>query len=98
MSITHRSELVSEREQTAELQDKLSSSFQEKLTAERKIEALELEKRSLNDYLKRYQEQNSVKEELFSCQNPEQPHNLIISSEEDTNHYYNQVNGTTPHL
>ncbi|XP_056897936.1 trichohyalin isoform X3 [Takifugu flavidus] len=85
-----RSELVSEREQTAELQAKLSSCLQEKLTAERKIEALELEKRSFNEYQKQYQEQNSVKDEIFSCQKPEQPHKLSIISE-DTSHYCDQV-------
>lgn len=97
MCLSHRSELVSEREQTAELQAKLSSCLQEKLTAERKIEALELEKRSFNEYLKQYQEQNAVKDEIISCQKPEQPHKLSSISE-DTSHYCDQVNGTTPQL
>lgn len=97
MCLCHRSELVSEREQTAQLQAKLSSCLQEKLRAERKIEALELEKRSLDDQ-KQYQEQNSVKEGLFSCQKPEQPHKSGVSSEEDASHYCNQVNGATPQL
>ncbi|CAF96642.1 unnamed protein product [Tetraodon nigroviridis] len=85
-----RSELLSERERTAALQAKLSSCVQEKLTAERQLEALELEEHSLSDHLKRYQEQNSVKEDLFSCQQPEQPHLLSNSPEGILNLYNNQ--------
>lgn len=96
--LSHRSELVSERERTAELQDKLSSCVQEKLTAERKIEALEVEKQTLNEHLKRYQEQKSVKDDLFSCQEPAQPHMFSIGSGEDMSLYSGQVNETTRHL
>lgn len=100
VSVSPRSELLSERERTAALQAKLSSCVQEKLAAERKLEALELEKQSLmlSDHLTRYQEQNSVKEGLFSCQQPEQPHRFSSCSEENLNLYNNQVKGTTWHF
>lgn len=98
VSVSRRSELVSERERTAALQATLSLRVQEKLTAERKLEALELEKQSVSDHLKRYQEQNSVKEDLFSRQKPEQPPPLSSSPEGNTNLYNNQVKGTTCHL
>lgn len=96
--MSHRSELVSERERTAALQATLSSCVKEKLTAERKLEALELEKKSVSDHMKRYHEQNSVKEELFSCQKPEQAHLLSSSPAGNMNLYNNQVKGTTCHL
>lgn len=98
MPVSYRAELVSERERTAALQATLSSCVQEKLTAERKLEALQLEKQSVSDHMKRYQEKNSVKEDLFSCQNPEQPHLLSNGPEAKMNLYNNQVKGTTRHL
>lgn len=96
--VSHRSELACERERTAVLQATLSLCVQEKLTAERKLEALELEKQSVSKNMKRYQEQNSVKEDLFSCQKPEQPHMLDNSPEANVNLYNNQVKGTTFHF
>lgn len=67
-----RDEMVSERLQTAELQDKLSSSVQEKLTAEGERERLELEIQRLKVQLKWQQEQlSSTKEALISSQKPE---------------------------
>lgn len=98
MSVSHRAELVLERERTAALQATLSSCVQEKLTAERKLDALELEKQSVSDHMKRYQEQISVKEDLFSCHKPEQPRLLSNSPEANMNLYNNQVKGTTCHL
>ncbi|TNN87744.1 Coiled-coil domain-containing protein 30 [Liparis tanakae] len=69
-----REEMVCERLQTAELQAKLSSSVQEKLTAEGQRERLELEMQRLKEQLKWHQEQLSVtKETLPSCQTPEHP-------------------------
>ncbi|XP_070823887.1 coiled-coil domain-containing protein 30 isoform X7 [Chaetodon trifascialis] len=69
---TLRSEMVSERLQTAELRAKLSSSVQEKLTAERERERLELELQRLKEQLKWHQEQlSSTKEALVSSQTPE---------------------------
>ncbi|XP_076597964.1 uncharacterized protein ccdc30 isoform X5 [Chaetodon auriga] len=67
-----RSEMVSERLQTAELRAKLSSSIQEKLTAEGERERLELEIQRLKEQLKWHQEQlSSTKEALVSSQTPE---------------------------
>ncbi|KAK9515500.1 hypothetical protein VZT92_026142 [Zoarces viviparus] len=68
-----RDEMVSERLQTAELQAKLSSSVQEKLTAEGQRERLELEMQHLTEQLKWHQEQlSSTKEALTVSQKPEQ--------------------------
>ncbi|XP_031700879.1 coiled-coil domain-containing protein 30 isoform X3 [Anarrhichthys ocellatus] len=68
-----RDEMVSERLQTAELQAKLSSSVQEKLTAEGQRERLELEMQRLTEQLEWHQEQlSSTKEALTSSQKPEQ--------------------------
>lgn len=73
MYIFPRSDMVSEREQTAELQAKLSCSVQEKLTAERERGRLELEIQRLKEQLKWHQEQlSSTKEALISSQTPEQ--------------------------
>ncbi|XP_044068864.1 trichohyalin isoform X2 [Siniperca chuatsi] len=67
-----RDEMVSERLQTAGLQAKLSSSVQEKLTAEGERERLELEIQRLKAQLKWHQEQlSSTKEALISSQKPE---------------------------
>lgn len=64
--------MVSERQQTAELQAKLSSSVQEKLTADGERERLELEIQRLKEQLKWHQEQlASTKEALISSQKPE---------------------------
>ncbi|XP_041800853.1 coiled-coil domain-containing protein 30 isoform X3 [Chelmon rostratus] len=69
---TLRSEMVSERLQTAELRAKLSSSVQEKLTAEGERERLELEIQRFKEQLKWHQEQlSSTKEALNSSQTPE---------------------------
>lgn len=72
MCIIHRSELVSERQQSTELQVKLHSCFQENLMAEGKIKGLELEMQSLEEQLKWHQEQLSAKETFSSCQVPEE--------------------------
>lgn len=93
--VSHRSELACERERTAALQATLSSCVQEKLTAERN---LELEKQSVSKNMKRYQDQNPVREDLFSCQKPEQPNMLGNSPEANLNLYNNQVKGTTFHF
>ncbi|XP_068589220.1 coiled-coil domain-containing protein 30 isoform X2 [Cebidichthys violaceus] len=75
-----RDEMVSERLQTAKLQTKLSSSVQEKLTAEGQRERLELEMQRLKEQLKWHQEQlSSTKEALTSSQKPEQ-HTAHIES------------------
>ncbi|XP_068454029.1 coiled-coil domain-containing protein 30 isoform X2 [Clinocottus analis] len=75
-----RDEMVSERLQTAELQGKLSSSVQEKLTAEGQRERLELEIQCLKEQLKWHQEQlSSTKEALTINQKPEQ-HTAHIKS------------------
>ncbi|XP_049921851.1 coiled-coil domain-containing protein 30 isoform X2 [Epinephelus moara] len=67
-----REEMVSERQQTAELQAKLSASVQEKLTAEGERERLQLEIQRLKEQLKWHQEQiSSTKEALSSSQKPE---------------------------
>ncbi|KAL7397997.1 hypothetical protein ABVT39_002861 [Epinephelus coioides] len=67
-----REEMVSERQQTAELQAKLSASVQEKLTAEGERERLQLEIQRLKEQLKWHQEQIlSTKEALSSSQKPE---------------------------
>nr|XP_033486066.1 coiled-coil domain-containing protein 30 isoform X1 [Epinephelus lanceolatus] len=67
-----REEMVSERQQTAELQAKLSASVQEKLTAEGGRERLQLEIQRLKEQLKWHQEQiSSTKEALSSSQKPE---------------------------
>lgn len=67
-----RDEMVSERLQTAELQAKLSSSVQEKLTTQGERERLELEIQRLKVQLKWHQEQlSSTKEALISSQKPE---------------------------
>ncbi|KAM9350338.1 uncharacterized protein ccdc30 [Symphorus nematophorus] len=67
-----REELVSERLQTAELQAKLSSSVQEKLSAEGEKERLELEIQRLKEQLKWHQEQlSSTKEALINSQKPD---------------------------
>lgn len=97
MSVSHRSELVSERERTAALQATLSSCVQEKRTAERKLEALELEMQSGSDHMKQYQEQKSVREDLFICL-PEQPHMLNNNPEGNMTLSNNQVKGTAHHL
>ncbi|KAM3618705.1 uncharacterized protein V6R79_023827 [Siganus canaliculatus] len=71
---TLRSDLVSERQQTAELGAKLSSSVQDKLAAERERERLELETQSLKEQIKWHQEQLfSSKEALSRSQTPEPP-------------------------
>lgn len=98
MSVSHRSELVSERERTAALQATLSLCVQEKRTAERKLEALELEMQSGSNHMKQYQEQKSVREDLFICQKPEQPHMLNNTPEGNMSLYNNQVKGTAHHL
>ncbi|XP_034393669.1 coiled-coil domain-containing protein 30 isoform X2 [Cyclopterus lumpus] len=68
-----RDEVVSERLQTADLQAKLSSSVQEKLTAEGQRERLELEMQRLKEQLKWHQEQLSLtKEAVTSSQTPDQ--------------------------
>lgn len=65
--------MVSERERAAELRAKLGSSVQEKLTAERERERLELETQRLREQLKWHQEQLSATEEaLIGHQTPEQ--------------------------
>lgn len=65
--------MVSERQQTVELQAELSSSVQEKLTAEGERERFELEIQHLKEQLKWHQEQlSSMKEALISNQMPEQ--------------------------
>ncbi|XP_045912626.1 coiled-coil domain-containing protein 30 isoform X6 [Micropterus dolomieu] len=67
-----RDEMASERLQTAELQAKLSSSVQEKLTTQGERERLELEIQRLKVQLKWHQEQlSSTKEALISSQKPE---------------------------
>lgn len=67
-----RNEMVSERLQTAELQAQLSSSVQEKLTAEGERERLELEIQRLREQVKWHQEQlSSTKEALIISQKPE---------------------------
>lgn len=72
MCIFSRDEMVSERLQTAELQAKLSSSVQEKLTTQGERERLELEIQRLKVQLKWHQEQlSSTKEALISSQKPE---------------------------
>lgn len=72
--------MVSEREQTAELRAKLSSGVQEKLTAERERERLELETQHLKEQLKWHQEQlSAAKEALISRQTPEQPTDYVES-------------------
>lgn len=64
--------MVSERLQTAELQAQLSSSVQEKLTAEGERERLELEIQRLREQVKWHQEQlSSTKEALIISQKPE---------------------------
>nr|XP_046254146.1 coiled-coil domain-containing protein 30 isoform X2 [Scatophagus argus] len=66
-----RSEMVSERQQTTELQTKLSFSIQEKLTAEGGRQRLELEIQHLKEQLKWHQEQlSTTKEALISNQTP----------------------------
>ncbi|XP_062247791.1 coiled-coil domain-containing protein 30 isoform X2 [Platichthys flesus] len=66
---TLRDEMVSERQQSAELQAKLSSSVQEKLAAVGERERLELKTERLNEQLKWHQEQlASTKEALSSNQ------------------------------
>ncbi|XP_056278563.1 coiled-coil domain-containing protein 30 isoform X3 [Pseudoliparis swirei] len=68
-----REEMVSERLHTAELQTKLSSSVQEKLTTEGQRERLELEMQRLKEQLKWHQEQLSLTTEtLPGSQTPEQ--------------------------
>ncbi|XP_062419995.1 coiled-coil domain-containing protein 30 isoform X3 [Pungitius pungitius] len=69
-----REEMVSERLRATELQAQLSSSVQEKLTAEGQRERLELEIQHLKEQLKWHQEQlSSTKEALTSSQKPDQP-------------------------
>uniref|UniRef100_A0A671X6H2 Coiled-coil domain containing 30 n=1 Tax=Sparus aurata TaxID=8175 RepID=A0A671X6H2_SPAAU len=69
-----RSEMDSERRQTAELRALLSSSVQEKLTAEGERERLELEIQRLKEQLKWHQEQlSSTKEAPIRSQTPELP-------------------------
>ncbi|XP_041654452.1 coiled-coil domain-containing protein 30 isoform X2 [Cheilinus undulatus] len=69
---TLREEMVAERLQTAELQAKLSSSVQEKLTAEGEREKLKLEIQRLKEQIKWQQEQlSSSKEALISKKEPE---------------------------
>ncbi|KAM8753924.1 uncharacterized protein ccdc30 isoform 2-T2 [Acanthopagrus schlegelii] len=69
-----RSEMDSERRQTAELRNLLSSSVQEKLTAEGERERLELEIQRLKEQLKWHQEQlSSTKEASIRSQTPELP-------------------------
>ena len=64
----------SERRQTAELRNLLSSSVQEKLTAEGERERLELEIQRLKEQLKWHQEQlSSTKEASIRSQTPELP-------------------------
>ncbi|XP_071059726.1 coiled-coil domain-containing protein 30 isoform X2 [Pseudochaenichthys georgianus] len=67
-----REEMVSERLQTAELQAKLSSTVQEKLTAKGERERLEIQMQCLKEQLKWHQERlSSTKEALLSSQEPE---------------------------
>ena len=64
--------MVSERLQTAELQAKLSSTVQEKLTAKGERERLEIQMQRLKEQLKWHQERlSSTKEALLSSQKPE---------------------------
>lgn len=64
--------MVSERLQTAELQAKLSSTVQEKLTAKGERERLEIQMQCLKEQLKWHQERlSSTKEALLSSQEPE---------------------------
>ncbi|XP_073326884.1 uncharacterized protein ccdc30 [Pagrus major] len=67
-----RSEMDAERRQTAELRAKLSSSVQEKLTAEGERERLELEIQRLKEQLKWHQEQlSSTMKAPIRSQTPE---------------------------
>ena len=77
MCIFSRDELVSEQQQTAELQAKLSSTVQEKLAAEGQRERLELEIQRLNKQLLWHQEQRSTKQAL-SCSQKLEPHTSNI--------------------
>ncbi|XP_074537403.1 uncharacterized protein ccdc30 isoform X3 [Halichoeres trimaculatus] len=69
---TLREEMVSERLQMAKLQTRLSSTVQEKLTAEGETERLKLEIQRLNEQLKWHEEQlSSSKEALKIRKEPE---------------------------
>lgn len=89
--------MVSEREQTAELQAKLGSSVLEKLTAERERERLELETQRLKEQLKWQQEQlSATKEALISHQTPGQHTDYVesrISAERSKDKCLDQVTG-----
>ncbi|XP_072223655.1 uncharacterized protein ccdc30 [Leuresthes tenuis] len=74
---TLRDELVSEQQQTTELQAKLSSTVQEKLAAEGQRERLELEIQRLSKQLLWHQEQRSTKLAL-SCSQKLEPHTANI--------------------
>lgn len=88
--------MASERQQTAELQAELSSSVQEKLTAEGERKRLELEIQHLKEQLKWHQEQlSSMKEALNSNQMSEQHidhvESRIIPVEKTKDECLNQV-------
>lgn len=64
--------MVTERLQTAKLQTRLSSSVQEKLTAEGERDRLKLEVQRLKEQLKWHEEQlSTLKEALRSRKEPE---------------------------
>ncbi|XP_070695011.1 coiled-coil domain-containing protein 30 [Pempheris klunzingeri] len=77
---TLRDELVSERLQTTELQAKLSSSVQEKLTAKGETERLELEIQRLKEQLKWHQEQLSSTKEALTISQKAEVHTAHIES------------------
>lgn len=88
----------SERRQTAELRALLSSSVQEKLTAEGERERLELEIQRLKEQLKWHQEQlSSTKEAPIRSQTPELPtahvETRLNPVERSKDEYMDQVSG-----
>lgn len=98
MCIFHRSEMDSERRQTAELRALLSCSVQEKLTAEGERERLELEIQRLKEQLKWHQEQlSSTKEAPIRIQTPELPtahvETRLNPVERSKDEYMDQVSG-----
>ncbi|KAK5923478.1 hypothetical protein CgunFtcFv8_000443 [Champsocephalus gunnari] len=97
-----REEMVSERLQTAELQAKLSSTVQEKLTAKGERERLEIQMQCLKEQLKWHQERlSSTKEALLSSQEPElhtahiesrlNPVERTKDDDQELNHLQNQL-------
>ncbi|XP_034001393.1 trichohyalin isoform X4 [Trematomus bernacchii] len=99
---TLREEMVSERLQTAELQAKLSSTVQEKLTAKGERERLEIQMQRLKEQLKWHQERlSSTKEALLSSQKPElhtahiesrlNPVERTKDDDQELNHLQNQL-------